>query len=247
VAFDVHFQVGYPVISFVIPAYNEETMICDCLRSIRKEMFAANIPYEIIVVDNASTDQTATIARDYGATIVNEPNKSVTKARQAGFESSLYSLVAFIDADSQLPIGWFDYLLEDLNGKNVVAVTGPYVYRDLWLPSRICVFFYYWAVWLVHHFLPMTHGGNLVVQKSALRAAGGFDTSIEFHGDDTAVAKRLSKQGIIVFSPDMFVYTSGRRLRNEGLFLTGFQYFINWLWVWVTGHPWSHDYKDIRE
>ena len=85
-------------ISFVIPCYNEEKYIRNCIRSIVRE--ASCLPhYEIIVVDNNCTDQTVLIAMQEGVTVVSERQKGVVFARQKGYETAQYNLIANIDAD----------------------------------------------------------------------------------------------------------------------------------------------------
>src|ERR1700678_2674256 len=94
-------------ISFVIPAYNEEKNIGVLIESIRRDMFHLSMPYEIIVVDNNSTDTTAAVAMSFGAdVVVNEPHQGIVWARQCGFKLAKYSFIAFIDADARVPLGW---------------------------------------------------------------------------------------------------------------------------------------------
>ena len=72
-------------LSFVVPAYNEEAYLADCLDSILSQTRPLSIPTEIIVVNNASTDGTAAILERYpGVILVDEPRKGLTHARQAG-------------------------------------------------------------------------------------------------------------------------------------------------------------------
>jgi glycosyltransferase involved in cell wall biosynthesis len=85
-------------LSIVIPAFNEEKYIGDCLKSCLK--FAPANLREIIVVDNASTDRTAEVARGYGplVRVVSQPKKGLTHARQAGFEAAQGDIMMSIDA-----------------------------------------------------------------------------------------------------------------------------------------------------
>ena len=91
--------------SVVIPAHNEERYIGACLAHIRAS--SAPHPCEVIVVDNASTDRTAAIAREAGVRVVPEPQKGTNHARQRGLLAATGDLVAFIDADVLLPREWF--------------------------------------------------------------------------------------------------------------------------------------------
>jgi len=234
------------MISFVIPAYNEERSLPNCLDSIRAEVKRVRYDYEIIVVDNNSTDETAMVAKLLGAKVVSELKKGVTRARQTGFEASKYDIIAFIDADSVLPRFWLDHAIDALDDPRVVAASGPVVYRDLSLFKRFVTASFYTIACLFHLFMPMLQGGNFILKRSAFIQAGGFDTTIEFYGEDTATGKRLSKVGKIVFDYNMYVNTSARRMQQEGLVSTGFKYILNYLWIWIFDEPYTIKYKDHR-
>ena len=92
-------------VSVVIPAYNEEECLGDCLRALRRQTFPAE-QFEVIVVDNASSDATAAVARRLGARVVTEPRKGVSRARQAGFEAARGQVIASTDADTRVPPDW---------------------------------------------------------------------------------------------------------------------------------------------
>jgi glycosyltransferase involved in cell wall biosynthesis len=235
------------MISFVVPAYNEENLIADCLFSIIKDAHGrVRFPFEMIVVDNNCTDHTPDIARAYGAIVVKELRKGTSWARQAGLEAAKYDLVAFIDADSELSEGWINTAYEALLPDDVVAVSGPHYYRGLPLTHRILVFIFYCLAKVLHVFWPTINGANFIVKKQALLEVGGFDTTIVFHGDDTAVARRLSTVGKIKFKLDMFEWSSARRFEAEGLFKTGAIYILNYFWVWLTGRPFTRTHHDVR-
>src|ERR1035437_2767541 len=94
-------------ISVIIPAHNEEKYIGSCLEHLLK--YSEGRFCEIIVIDNASTDRTADIAKGYpGVRVISEPRKGTGHARQTGFESSIGDLLAYFDADTRLREGWID-------------------------------------------------------------------------------------------------------------------------------------------
>lgn len=231
------------MISFVIPAYNEEALLASCIASIVVEM---NTDYEIIVVDNGSTDLTADIARYFSTKVISEPTKGVVWARQAGYAEAQGDLIAFIDADSEVPNGWLAIMLRAMSDNRVVACSGPLVYTDMNLAKRIMTSAFYTIGSLLSRILPMVQGGNFVARKSALKAVDGFDTSIEFYGEDTKTAIRLSRVGRVAFVPGMFVWSSARRLNAEGFLTIGARYLINYLWMQLTGRAWSKSYRDVR-
>jgi glycosyltransferase involved in cell wall biosynthesis len=100
-------------LSFVVPAYNEEAYLPACLESILDQTrdLPAGIT-EIVVVNNASTDRTREVALSYpGVTVVDEPRKGLTFARQAGFAATSGELIANVDSDSRLTPGWVQQVL----------------------------------------------------------------------------------------------------------------------------------------
>jgi glycosyltransferase involved in cell wall biosynthesis len=231
-------------ISFVVPAFNEEALIGRCIQSIIQEV--GTLTHEIIVVDNGSIDDTVEVARQAGAVVISEARKGVTRARQTGFEASKYGLVAFIDADSILPTNWLGFALAAFNDPNVGAVSGPVIYRELPWYKRVVTAAFYTIAKVAHLVSPMLQGGNFVLRRDALQCAGGFNTDIDFYGEDTDTAIRLSKVCKIVFDLDMWVYTSARRMTEEGLLVVGARYIANYVWMWVFGNPWSTEYHDHR-
>jgi hypothetical protein len=89
-------------------------------------------------------------------------------------------------------------------------------------------------------------GGNVVIRRTALEAAGGYNTSLVFYGDDTDTAIRLRKIGTVKFKYLFTVYTSGRRILQEGLFRTGARYVFNQFSIALTGRPYSRTVTHIR-
>ncbi len=235
-------------LSIVIPAHNEEKLIAGCLKSILR-----NPPQEleeIIVVDNASTDHTKEIASMFPRVrVVAEPDKGLTKARQKGLEEARGELIAYLDADTRIPEGWFETIRTTFSRhKEVVCLSGPYRYYDL-PPFKK---FLAEAGWRI--FAPITYrivgymvlGGNFVARKWALEKMGGFDKNIAFYGEDTNIAWRLHQYGKVLFRMDFYVMSSGRRLLHEGLLKTYVVYSLNYLWgVWFR-KPLTKRYRDIR-
>ena len=95
------------LISFVVPAYNEEALIASCLAAIQAEIARTGCRSEIIVVNNNSTDGTRRIASSIpGVVIVDEPQRGLVQARRAGCRTANGELIANIDADTMLTEGW---------------------------------------------------------------------------------------------------------------------------------------------
>ena len=111
-------------LSVIIPAYNEEIELPQCLRLV-KEAFAVlesenpNLTWELIVADNNSTDSTASIAKGAGATVVFEPINQIARARNAGASAATGEWFLFIDADSILHLDSVREMLEAIESGEV--------------------------------------------------------------------------------------------------------------------------------
>ena len=90
------------MLSFVVPAHNEELELPETLRSIRSSAVSAGQPFEIIVVDDSSTDETAAVAEEYGARVVPMRCRHIAAARNAGAYASSGEILFFVDADTQI-------------------------------------------------------------------------------------------------------------------------------------------------
>jgi glycosyltransferase involved in cell wall biosynthesis len=241
--------------SIIIPAYNEEKLLPDCLRSI----FSARLPddYEVIVSNNASTDRTEEIARSFSSVkVVNEPKKGTNNARQAGFLASTGDILVYFDADTVIPKDWFrvaESIFE--NNSELIAITGPYQYGTaskmarglVWIYDHIIISGLEW-IWqkIFRQGGVMIVGGNFAVNRKSLERIGGFDTSIKFYGDDTDLTRRLAEIGKIKFFRNLSVYSSPRRFEKEGAVRTSLKYIINFFSEWILKRPAHREYKDIR-
>lgn len=265
-------------LSFVVPAYNEEAYLPACLESILSQTNprTSGLPAdtcEIIVVNNASTDRTREVALRYpGVTVVDEPRKGLTFARQAGFAASTGALIANVDADSRLTPGWVSKVLTTFaeaeasaaakpnaaakpeTHRPLAAFSGPLVYYDLTPRQRVLVHAFYltaWTTYAINRYIlrvgSMVQGGNFVVSRASLEAIGGFNTAISFYGEDTDIARRLNDVGEVRFTFDLKMSSSARRLKSEGMLTMAARYSINYLWTTFLKRPYTDTYLDIRE
>jgi len=244
-------------LAFVIPAYNEEKLIGTCLESVLAEIKRSGVAADVIVVNNASTDRTGEIARSFaGVRVVDEPKKGLVNARDAGFAASEgYDLIANIDSDTIVPEGWLDVVMREFTGdQKLVCLSGPYVYYDMAAHNRLMIDMFYvltYLIYLLNRFVlkvgSVVQGGNFVFKRDAWVQVGGYDRSIEFFGEDTDVAVRLSKVGGVKWTYALKMKTSGRRLEAEGVFRTAATYTLNYFWVTFRGKPATMEYKDVRK
>ncbi len=243
-------------LSFVIPAYNEEAYLARCLESILDQTRDLAVTTEIIVVNNASTDRTRAVALAYpGVQVVDEPRKGLTHARQAGFSACSGELIANVDADSRLTPGWVAKVLATFaETPDLAALSGPLLYYDLTPKQAKMVRLFYaiaWGTYIINrHVLrvgSMVQGGNFVVERRALEAIGGFNLAISFYGEDTDIARRLSQVGVVRFTLDLKMFSSARRLKQEGMLTIAIRYSINYFWTTFLKRPFTHHHIDVRE
>jgi len=235
-------------ISLIIPAYNEEKYIGQCLEHAIKN---SDKEYsEIIVVDNASTDSTEEIAARFsGVRVVREEEKGLTRARQRGFVEARGDLLAYIDADTLPAKGWQSVIFDEFaNNPKLACLSGPYIYYDLSLFQQFMVklFWLFLAIpiyWIVGY---LVIGGNFVIKREALEKMSGFDTSIKFYGEDTDLARRASVFGKVKFKLDFAMPTSGRRLSHQGVLRMTLVYIINYVSEVIWHQPVTKEYRDIR-
>ena len=243
-------------LSFVIPAFNEEKNISQCLESIIKEIASLSLQNEceIIVVDNNSTDSTAIVAKKFvGVKVLIELKKGPNFARALGLSEATGDLVAHIDADNSLSDGWLKKVLNEFEkDKNLVCLSGPFLMREFSDLQNFLVkiFYYIWYTFsLLNNLLKtgsMVQGGNYIVRREVFEKAGGHNTKINFYGDDSDISRRIVKFGKVKFSFDLSVYSSGRRLLAEGIFLMGLKYGVNYIWIVCFKRPFSKEYQDHR-
>jgi glycosyltransferase involved in cell wall biosynthesis len=218
--------------SVVIPAHNEEENIADTIRAV----LAQDYPdFEVIVVDNVSTDRTSEVAKRFESTeksagksrlkVVHEPKKGLLSARERGRKEAVGEIIINMDADC-LPLpSHISRGMKHFAKKHVVAVTGPYDYHDghpLFRHSSLALQRYVYhpvSIILQMPFLKkgaVLIGGNNFIRADILNKTGGYDTSIVFYGEDTNTAKRIAPHGKVVFDPHLSVKTSARRFKEEG-------------------------------
>lgn len=209
-------------ISIVIPVHNEET----CLAKVIPLALAQEYPdFEVIVVDNASTDGTADVAKKFPVKLVAETRKGLLFAREAGRLAATGDIIANLDADCLPEKDWLAKGSGFFADPKVVAVSGPYDYYDAASP-----FFRSFSLLaqktlyvLMNHLTQLLKagavilGGNNFIRAEVLTKIGGYNTAILFYGEDTDTAKRISRYGRVVFTGRLVQKSSARRLASEGI------------------------------
>jgi glycosyltransferase involved in cell wall biosynthesis len=195
------------VISFIIPAYNEELLLPRSLSALRAAAEAVGEPHEMIVVDDASADRTAVVAEEYGARVVRVAHRQIAATRNSGARDAKGDVFVFVDADTLVNPAVVRAAVEALRGG---AIGGG---CELRFDGRMPI----WARLLVSSFRPvyrvarMASGSFLFCTRQAFEATGGFDETL-FAAEEAAMSRALHRQGRFVVLRET-VLTSGRKLR----------------------------------
>src|SRR6266403_667522 len=198
----------YPKVSVVICAYNAEPTMRACLTSLQNLKYPA---FEVIVVDDGSTDRTGKIADGFeGIHVIHQENKGLSAARNVGIAASLGEIVAFTDSDCVVDPDWLHYLVATFLQTGLPAVGGP----NLPPPEDSVVAAGVAAspggpmeVLLDDVEAEHVPGCNMAFRREVLDEIGGFDPIYRSAGDDVDVCWRLQDLGYrIGFSPAAMVW-----------------------------------------
>jgi O-antigen biosynthesis protein len=198
----------YPRVSVVVASYNGARTLETCLASLDR----LNYPdYEIILVDDGSTDTTCRIASDHPRVrYVYQENKGLSVARNTGIAAATGEIVAFTDSDCRADEDWLRYLIGDLLNGDLAGIGGHNLLppEDSWVAGAVMVSPGGPAhVMLNDREAEHIPGCNMAFYKWALEEIGGFDPVYRKAGDDVDVCWRLQQAGYrIGFSPAGFVW-----------------------------------------
>ena len=197
-----------PRISVVICAYNAERTMDACLASLRTLRYPN---YEILVVNDGSTDRTLEIAQRYPeARIFSQENKGLSVARNVGIENATGAIVAFTDSDCVVDPDWLTYLAYKFVHSGFVAVGGPNLPPPEAARIPACVAASPGGpthVLIDDEVAEHIPGCNMAFLKTAIDEIGGFDPIHRAAGDDVDLCWRLQNYGYAIgFSPAAMVW-----------------------------------------
>lgn len=203
------------MISIVIPARNEESHLAKCLNSLKSQNYRGD--YEIVVVDNDSSDHTPEIARNFNAKVVNCPKVGVTYARQSGAVAARGNIVIQADADTTYPSDWLSKIsahFEEL--PELAGLTGAYRYLEprYWASTEYSLRAAANALWLFIFNKPIfVSGANFAFRRDAFLKAGGYEIS-SLSSDQWGISNRISKVGKVIYDQNIVAFTSNRRVEK---------------------------------
>jgi cellulose synthase/poly-beta-1,6-N-acetylglucosamine synthase-like glycosyltransferase len=189
--------------------------------------------------------------------VISEPTKGLVIARETARREAKGDILAYVDADCRAPLQWLQRIeARFARHPALVAVTGPYRFYDWDLLGRgRALIRAYDAVVappthvLVHYLAgagAILYGGNFAVRREALERIHGFDRSIEFHGEDTNLGRRLTPLGSIEVARECWIWTSARRYRAMGKRRV-FGLYVRNFWSEILRHrPADGSHVDVR-
>jgi len=208
------------LLSVVIPAFNEELYLPETLSSILRASAECRCGVELIVVDNASADRTAEVAKQSGATVVHERVHNIARVRNVGAEAAHGDVLVFIDADTLVPRQFLDKIADAMSDPACIGGSPDIVHR---VRSKLLrAYFRAWR-WIGVK-LGMAQGPAQFCRRSAFSILNGYDES-QFMGEDVDFYWHLRKfcaraGGYLKFLDDVTVVPSPRRFDQSPIWQT---------------------------
>ncbi len=228
-------------VSVAVPAYNEESVLADCLKSLK----AQTVPCEVVVCDNNSTDRTYEIARKYADRVIREKKQGVAHAFNAASRAATGELIAFTGADCIVPKDWIEKFLPFFDDRCVIACFGP-VHSTGRSYRRALKYYSIFHRVIVK--LKITWGisdANMIMRKSVLEHVGYFDPDVQMM-EDSHLIRRIRRYGRFMFLRDNAIRTSPRRFEKEGAASIFLGYLISLILLKLRGKLRARRLSSIR-
>lgn len=217
-----------PRVTVVVPVLNEEASLGETLRSLRAQTFT---DFELLVVDNGSTDRSPEIAAEFADRVLVETCRGPDLARHRGFVEAGTELLASADADTVYPPTWLARLVARLEAPGVVGVYGTMGFRESPPWRRALEARAFTALLRVSQAfgVPFAGAANFGCRRSAYLQAGGYPAFAHLACADVRLARALRPLGRVVFDPRLVAYTSRRTLALQGPVGTAVQFLRIWV------------------
>lgn len=208
-----------PKISVIIPVHNGETTLPNLFKSLSAQTFT---DYEVVLIDDNSTDNSAAIGSKYCRVISTPQNVGPAAARNIGIREARGEILAFTDADCVLSPDWLRNIYHNFRGKNLHVLAGNVdIPKSNILGDSISALGFpgggsigFEKVWRVGEDGTTDHitSCNFAAHKEVFRKHGAFDESFPLPGcEDPELSYRLTKKGVIIsYRPDVIVYHEPR-------------------------------------
>ena len=198
-----------PLISFIVPAYDEENLLGATLDALHAAGRALNEPYELVVADDASTDGTVAVAEGHGARVVRVAHRQIAATRNSGARAASGEMFIFVDADTIVSAAVVRAAVDAV--RNGAVGGGASVQFDLDVP-RYAKLLMPLLAWF-YRAAGLAAGCFLFCTRDAFATVGGFDEAF-FGAEEIVISRALKSHGrfLVLRQP---VTTSGRKLRTH--------------------------------
>jgi GT2 family glycosyltransferase len=198
-----------PRFSVIVPAYNSEGTIEQCLGALAGQSLQKD-EYEVIVVDDGSTDGTADIIKRFPVRYIYQPNAGPAAARNRGAREAQGEIILFTDSDCVPESTWVEEMARPFEDAGVSAVKGAYRTSQKSLTARFAQVEFEERFEMLKRAesIDMVDTYSAAFRRDVFRGAEGFDESFHVaNNEDTDLSYRLSSAGHrMVFNPDAIVY-----------------------------------------
>lgn len=195
--------------SVIIPAYNAVRTLEKCLVSLSNQSLS-NEDYEVIVVDDGSTDRTPDIIKRFPVKYFWQPNQGPASARNNGAREAHGDIILFTDADCVPQHSWIEEMVKPFNDQKIIAVKGAYKTDQKSLTARFAQIEFEERFEMLKRAdsIDMVDTYSAGFRKSVFLSLGGFDPSFPVaNNEDTDLSYKMSKAGYrMVFNPQAIVY-----------------------------------------
>ena len=195
--------------SVVVPAYNAQETLGECLKAIQSQTLSREM-YEVIVIDDGSTDRTGEVARQHGARVFRQPHQGPAAARNLGLKGAKGAVVLFTDADCAPAPDWVEKMLTPFSEDGIVGVKGAYKTRQRSLVARFAQIEYEtkYDRMRKQRYIDFVDGCSAAYVTEIVRDCGGFDTIFPTSAsEDVDLSFRLAKRGHkMQFAPEAIVF-----------------------------------------
>ncbi len=197
----------WPRISVVVCSYNGARTISDCLDGLAELDYP---DFEVIVVDDGSSDDTSAIASMYDVILIRTENQGLSAARNTGMEAATGSIVAYTDDDARPDPDWLTFVAWSFLTTDHTGVGGPNIAPAGDGPIATCVANAPGGpvqVLLTDEIAEHVPGCNMAFRRDRLQEIGGFDPRFRAAGDDVDLCWRIQDRGwTIGFNPAAMVW-----------------------------------------
>jgi glycosyltransferase involved in cell wall biosynthesis len=196
-------------VSVIVPAYNARKTIGQCIEALLSQKYQRE-NYEVIVIDDGSTDGTAEAVKTYPVKYIYQRNQGPATARNAGVREAQGEIILFTDSDCVPSDNWIAEMIKPFEDKEVVAVKGSYKTRQKSMVARFAQIEFEERFEMLKktESIDMVDTYSAGYRKEIFLQMGGFDPYFPVaNNEDTELSYRMSKLGYkMVFNPDAIVY-----------------------------------------